>query len=64
MNEREAIVAWLWREAGRVRSDLSRLHSRKQLTPTQTSEWEGLISTMTGIARAIERGEHMEGPER
>lgn len=56
--ERAAIVAWLLDDAAKTRADLTRLHSRRALTMQQTAQWETMVLTKTGIADAIERGDH------
>lgn len=59
MSERDAIVAWLRDDAGKTRQDLRRMHASRQRTPAQTAEWESMIMLKSGIADAIERGDHM-----
>lgn len=59
MGERDAIVAWLRDDAGKTRQDLRRMHASRQRTPAQTAEWESMIMLKSGIADAIERGDHM-----
>lgn len=59
MSERDAIVAWLREDAGKTRQDLSRMHARHQLNMAQTAEWESIITLKSGIADAIERGDHL-----
>jgi hypothetical protein len=61
--ERERIVAWLREDAAKTRADLARLHSRRALTMQQTAQWEDLILVKTGIADAIERGDHLTQAE-
>lgn len=59
MEAEARVVAWLREEAGKDTTDLHRLHQRKQLTPSTTSQWETMIILKGGIADAIERGEHI-----
>jgi len=56
--ERERVAAWLREDAGKMRADLSRLHVKKMLTPTQTMEWEASIGEKVATSNAIERGDH------
>ncbi len=58
--ERAEVVAWLREDAGRTAKDVRQMHRKKLLTPKQTIEWEVQIETKTGIADAIERGQHKE----
>lgn len=56
---RAQVVAWLRDDACKTRDDLSRLHAARKLTIAQTAEWEVLIALKSGIADAIERGDHL-----
>ena len=60
MREREAVVAWLFEDASQTRNDLGCLHKRKKLTLAQTEQWETLIAMKVGIARCIQRGDHLK----
>ncbi|MDF0543311.1 hypothetical protein PX699_13215 [Sphingobium sp. H39-3-25] len=62
-SERERIVAWLRNDAAATRGDLRQLHADKRLTTPQTMEWENLIALKSGIADAIERGDHLQAGE-
>ena len=59
--ETQRIVAWPREDACKTREDLRRLHAARKLTIGQTAEWENLIGLKSGIADAIERGEHLAG---
>jgi hypothetical protein len=59
-DERAKVVAWLRGDAAKMRQEMSRLHSRKKLTPLMTVQWEDLIQLKVGIADAIERGDHLK----
>ena len=61
--ETQRIVAWLREDACKTREDLRRLHAARKLTIAQTAEWENLIALKSGIAAAIEAGEHRQSAD-
>jgi hypothetical protein len=58
--ERDAIVDWLATDAASCADDLRKLHAAKKLTPMMTAEWEAMIAAKSGVAAAIQRGEHLQ----
>lgn len=60
LREREAVVAWLFEDAAQTRAEVSLLHKRKKLPPAQTEQWDVLIAMKVGIARCIQRGDHLK----
>jgi len=53
--ERAAVVAWLFDNAAEGRAALS----RQVVSPARARDYKWQISTLTGVARAIENGDHL-----